>query len=69
MPTAEMIVQGLRERTPPVIVAERYGCIRVSPGIFTTDADVDALIGGLGDLIAAFADGSPSPTPQHRSRL
>ena len=40
MPTAEMIVQGLKEQTPPVIVAERYGCIRVSPGIFTTDVDV-----------------------------
>ena len=50
-------------RTPPVVVSERFGAIRVSPHVYNTAADVDHLIDGLRDAIAAAGHAPPAAAP------
>jgi len=47
MPSAEEIVRRLAQLPRPVIVAERFGAIRISPYLHNTDADLDCLLEAL----------------------
>ena len=61
MPDAAALVASLARRSPPVVVSERFGAIRVSPHVYNTAADVDHLIDGLRDAIAAAGPRRPPP--------
>eukprot|EP00908_Phaeocystis_cordata_P008432 Transcript_19111.p1 GENE.Transcript_19111~~Transcript_19111.p1 ORF type:complete len:436 (+),score=157.12 Transcript_19111:61-1308(+) len=52
MPSAEALVAALARRTPPVVVGARFGAIRVSPHVYNTRADLEALLSGLKDALA-----------------
>jgi len=52
MPTAEAIVERLAQRSPPVLVSERFGAIRVSPHLWNRRDDIEHLFAGLVDAIA-----------------
>ena len=63
MPDAAALVASLARRSPPVVVSERFGAIRVSPHVYNTAADVDHLIDGLRDAIAAAGHAPPAAAP------
>ena len=80
MPDAETIVKRLAARAArPVLVSERLGAIRVSPHMYNTRADLDALLEGLRDALrdgdavdaaaAAAADKAAAEAQQPHARL
>ncbi|KAL1524860.1 hypothetical protein AB1Y20_019740 [Prymnesium parvum] len=55
MPSAEAIVDSLARRPTPVLVSARLGAVRVSPHLWSTRRDVELLLEGLAEAVAAEA--------------
>ena len=66
---AEIVNQLSRWKPKPVIVAERFGALRISPHLYNTDDEIDTLLRALQAILGARRQGQAHADRLPRSLL